>query len=764
MRTPLFLFAVIYIAALICSFLLDCPIWCQILFIVLGIAVFWLLRRRSVQPMLCLLCLVFALGFCYGECRESLVPANPFESMEEATLCGEIAEDPIKTDTSLKFRCEITDANGDSLAKPVDVLVLAPKDMALSYGDVVEMTGMFLKSEVLNPGGFDYRAYQEHRDLMGTFSTLYTGTLEKTDHHFGNPLLRFAYALKHRFERSLSYLPSDQAVLIRGIFFGDTSGLSNQNADVLTKSGIRHCFAVSGLHVGYALLFLNALGRLLRFGRKRSFLLISVGLFLYAAMTGFSPSVWRATIMCLMVLATGIFGRERNSFNGLGAAALLLLLVNPNMLVQTGFQLSFIAMFSILFFVPWLERCIPWRFPGKGAVLVTVAAQMGMVPILAYQFHVVSLVSFFISTVCCILVGFMVLLCFTSLLFSLIHPGFGAIFLIPCGLLGKAILTAASYFVELPFAYLYKGDFGLVWLILIYGLLAFIVSLPWLRHRRGLSAGLAVLLFTLFLLPLSLPRDDLEITFLSVGEGDAMYIRTPDGDDMMIDAGDAKGGDVAYYTIRPFLLSKGVDDLERVLLSHNDDDHSGAVPYLEENFPVEEYLLAAAAEPSYEELLNLAADKGSEVTWLKRGDRIDLGKGVSLSVLWPEAEATGESNELSLVVKLTYGDFDVLFTGDVEGKGLQGLLDSGEDLSAELLKIPHHGSKNSYDEEFYRLVDPDAVIISVGKNSYGHPADSVLDYWTFHGVDLYRTDEDGAVTVTVDPTGYTVNLYRNDRK
>ncbi|MBR5329775.1 MAG: DNA internalization-related competence protein ComEC/Rec2 [Firmicutes bacterium] len=762
MKTPLFLFAVALILALTCGIFLDGGILLFAFLLFVGIAAFFLLHRFGQPWYVCTLLLVFALGFGYGELRESMIPENPFSEVESAALTGRVVNDPVLTDSSLKFRFKTESFDGRSLDNPVDIMALVPRDSAISYGDELELTGTFMHSEVLNPGGFDYGEYQLQKGQYGTFSALYDGSVKVVDHHFGNPLLRLAYSLKHRFERSLSYLPAEQTVLIRGIFFGDTSGIDLAANDVLSKSGIRHCFAVSGLHVGYILLFLNALGSLLHFGRVRRFLLIVPCLFLYAAMTGFSPSVMRASVMCLMVLGAGLFSREKNSFNGLGAAALVLLLWNPSMLQQAGFQLSFIAMFSILFFMPWLEKLIPWEFPGKGAVLVTVAAQIGMIPVLAYLFHVVSFITFFISTICCLLVGGMVLLCFAALFLSIISPFFGACLLIPCGLLGEMILSGAAFAVDLPFAYIYKGDFGILWLIVVYALLVLAVSLPKLRDRRLLSSLLVVAVFIVFMLPGAAVRDELKITFLSVGQGDAIHIHTPAGEDWLIDCGDAKHGSVSYYTIRPYLLSEGVSDLDHILLSHDDDDHSGGVAYLAESFDVGDYVLAEAAKDTYDDILAVADDHDSSVTWVRCGDMLDLGDGVALEVFWPKGDTEAEDNALSLVVKLTYGDFETLFTGDAEGKALQGMMASAEKLQSDILKIPHHGSKNSYDEDFYHAVDPDAVVISVGKNSYGHPDDKVIAYFERRYVDVFRTDLHGAVTITTDGQGYSITPYRNN--
>lgn len=762
MKTPLFLSALALIIALVCGIFLDGGfLFCSLL-ILFGLAAYVVLRRFDLPRYLCALMLVFSLCFSYGEVRESMIPKNPFVGVENASLQGEIINDPVVTDTSLKFQMKVHTMDGIDLSDKVTIIALAEKDSSLSYGDEILISGSFFSNEVLNPGGFDYDEYQMQKGLYGTFSALYGGSVEVLESHFGNPFLSFAYMLKHRFERSLSYLPDEQAVLIRGIFFGDTSGMDLFANDVLNKSGLRDSFAVSGLHVGYVILFLNVLGDLFRFGRIRRLCLIIPGLFLYAAMTGFSPSVMRASLMCLMVLGAGFFGREKNGFNGLGATAILLLLWDPLLLQQASFQLSFIAMFSILFFMPWLERCVPWDFPCKGAILVTVAAQIGLIPVLAYMFHVVSFITFFISTFCCLLVGAMVLLCFTALFFSLLSPLLGAVLLIPCGLLGEWILKGAAWCVDLPFAYLYKGDFGFMWLLLVYGALATIVLLPKIRNRRVVSPLLVLLVFVVFLLPVAAEKDPLKITFLAVGQGDAIYLHTPNGEDWLIDCGDAKNGSVSYYTIRPYLLSEGVSDLDHVLLSHNDDDHSGGVPYLAESFDTGNYILSTAAKPTYENVITIANDHGSTVTFAEKGDTFDLGNGAILTVLWPKGDAQAEDNDLSLVVRLTYGDFEVLFTGDAEEKALKGLMEDTASLDADLLKIPHHGSKNSYDEDFYRAVDPDDVIISVGKNSYGHPDDKVVDYFERRYVDVYRTDMHGAVTVLTDGSGYEVIPFQNN--
>lgn len=765
MGTPLFLIAVTYMLSLISGRFFHCGISLCLLLVLIGAAAFFVLRYRGKLPWyVCILGLVFALGFAYGEAREYLTPENPFDATENITVGGFVVNDPVTTKTGLKCTFSVTSVAGEALKNPVKIIVLAPDSSNIAYGDELTVSGDFLVSEVSNPGGFDYETYLGLKDLYGVLSALYGGSVTVTSTGNGYAFMEFAYWLKHRFALALSYLPEEQSAVIDGIFFGDTAGIDQTTSDVLVKSGIYHCFSVSGLHVGYIVLFLTMICRFLKQGRFQKLTLIVLCLFLYAAMTGFSAPVLRAAIMCVMIYGADLFGREKNHFNGLAAASLLILLWNPETLLQVSFQLSFLAMFSILFVTPWLKRLIRKDFLGKDAVLVTVAAQIGMTPLLAYEFHIVSIVSLLVSTVCCLVVGVMVILCFAALILAAFLPAAGALFLIPCGLLGTLIIKGVTIATALPFAYLFKGDFSVVLLLLMYAVIGTIILLPWLKHRKVTAALLMTAIFVLFLLPLGAKEDVLEVTFLSVGEGDAIYIHTPAGEDILLDACDKESGSVSYYTIRPFLLAKGVNEIDRMILSHNDTDHSGGVDYLNEFFGISSYLLATAADNTFTEITAQAEADGAAVTYVSTRDTIDLGGGVTLLILYPDADEAAAGNDLSMVAKLCYGDFSVLFTGDISEAGITSLLSSNQDISADLLKIPHHGSSYSYDEEFYAAVAPDAFVISVGKNSYGHPDAEIIDYSTAHDITCYRTDEDGAVTVTSDGSGYDVVTFAESQK
>ena len=755
MRRDLFLCTLTFLAALIAARLGESS---ALLYLCLGggaAALFLLLKLRGLPLGLCLLALVFAAGFFYGEWRESLLPQSPLAAQEEYTLTGMAAKRPSDHANSQSFDLEVRTIDGQPVDKPFKIAVTAPKEAAVAYGDLLQLTGStFAGSVPKNPGQFDYSANLADQGVLASFSCLYGGSVTAIGGNDGQWLMKIAYSLRERFEQALGYLPADQQALISGIFFGDKGGLEPAVKKNLQRSGLMHAFAVSGLHVGYVILFISALCALLHIRRWWRFGVIAVVLLFYCAMTGFTPSVLRATIMGLVVLVAVNLGRERDGLTALAIAALLLLLIEPRALVQIGFQLSFAAMFGILWFSPFFERLITPKFPLKGALIVMLGAQLGVTPLLIYYFHLFSIVSLLISVAGCLIVGGIVILCLPAMLLSLIAPLPAAILLYSAGFLADAVYLLIRAGVALPFAYRYIAAAPVWQIVLVYACLIPIPVLPALRFRRGLSALLMTFVLAVFLLPFSLTPRVLTVTHLAVGDANCVSIETPSGYQMLIDA----GGN-ATHTIEPYLAARGVDRLDIIVNSHPDRDHCEGIPDLLADYPCNGLVITAPASEQADSLPLIAAAKaqGVDVYKAAAGETLLLSDGITLEILWPQADAYGSSNDQSFVLRLCYGETAFLFTGDI-GSAVADSLAASTDVAADVLELPHHGAEGSFSPTLYAAVAPDYVVIDTnGKN--GHPAEAVLAYWQARHIPVLRTDEDGAVSFRSDGRTVTAETF-----
>lgn len=731
-----------------------------------------------------LLPLVLLAGLFYYDLRD----AKPLPSLTAGTryeITGMVASFPNRAEKSSVFLLHTSAIDGAEEA--MTLRVVAPADAGLSYGAVVRLEGEALAaSQVQNPGQFDYDRYFREQGIAGTVSVLYGGSLEATGENAGNPLLRAAYFWRGKFVTALSYLPERQAALVGGIFLGDKSGLSAADMNILSQSGVMHAFSVSGLHVGYIILLFSAIFRGLGLRRWRQFFLLLPVLFLYMAMTGFLAPVVRATVMALMLLAAKTLGREQDGYTALAFAAFLLLLVDPRQLFMVSFQLSFLAMFSLLYFSPFFRRLLKGNFPLKEELVLLLAAQTGLLPLVAYYFYTVSIVSFFVNSIACFFVGLIVILSVFALPL-VFFPGLAALFLYGAGLLSDVTWQLVQASVQLPWAYRYVGEVSVWQLCLCYGLLLalpLLCALPgsnagagqmprvrlraagrWTRVgrwfcRREWAAALvmtAVLVFTL--LPWS-QGGGLRVTFLSVGEGTAIHIATPEGKNILLDAGGGDPETAANYILLPYLKSKGVTRIDMFISSHAHDDHLGGIYVLLENLEIGEIALAAAGAGDYEPLLAAAADRRIPVRQLTAGDALALDEKTRLEILYPTDAAAGTENELCLASRLTYGETAFLFTADLEQDGIKALLGTGQDLDADVMELPHHGSPLSYDPQLYRAASPAAAVISVGPNSYGHPGENVVSFWQKNRLPLFRTDEDGAILFTSDGETIRVSTFQ----
>jgi len=279
-----------------------------------------------------------------------------------------------------------------------------------------------------------------------------------------------------------------------------------------------------------------------------------------------------------------------------------------------------------------------------------------------------------------------------------------------------------------------------------------------------------ILVLALLLLP-NAGRDRLVVTFLDVGQGDCILLETPT-EKLLVDTGPKSGNfDAGERVLVPYLMEKRIAALDMLFLSHEDGDHAGGALYLLANIPT-----ARVAVPEVGDRLNSAdwqqaiplkalADEG-KLLKLKAGDRILFNSGLEVEVLAPVEVLTGtpsDSNNNSLVLLLTYYDKRILLTGDMEAEQMQQIADRGAEWDADFIKIPHHGSAGSLDPHWFDQTEPQAVFIQVGKNSFGHPASNVLEYWQQRGIPVYRTDLHGTLRLIIDRKGCTVVPGRPDQ-
>ena len=756
MRRPLFVSFIFFLGGICLSRYAGGSFFVILLFLLL-FPVFMIAGKRQQIPLTWgIFLLVLLLSYGYGCIRFAEDEPLPVENGIFYVVEGRVLDFPEATEEGQRFTLEAATIDGVALPQTAKFIVLTD-DVEVSYGDLVKIYGkMLLGQSPANPGGFAYDAYLQDSGIDGTVSARYDGSCLVVGQGERSVLMSVALDCRQRFFAVIAGLPQTQQDILTGIFLGGTNGMSQGQIDVLSQSGVRHCFCVSGLHVGYLVLFGGWLLLLLKVARNRTVFFLVPLLLIYCAMTGFQPAVIRASVMCFVTLLSVLFGRQRDGLTALALAGYLLLLWNPGTLWHVGFQLSFGAMFGILYFTPFLKRVAARAFPGKTALMITLGAQMVMIPLVAYSFHIVSFISLFLNTLACLMAGGIVLLCFAG---TILGSVLGSPLAAAAGFLSSLLMGGLEAAVKLPFASMYAGEIPFFVLALVLGALTILPKVGYLRYRPLASCLSVVCLLALLLFPFgSLGKQPLEVTFLSVGEKDCIYVSTPHGKDILIDAGGDQKDSAAVYNIRPFLLSRGVNTLDTIFVSHSDRDHAGSIPYLLDFFGVKQLVLTEASYYYTTALEEEAAEHAVEVVKVSAGDysRID---GVDFEVLAPAANQDGDSNELSMVLRVSYGDFTVLFTGDAAAPSLEQLALEGVDLTAAVLKIPHHGSKTGYSEVFYEAVGPEQVVISVGENDFGHPDRRVTAYWQEKKIPCYRTDEAGAVTFLSEGKGYEVRTF-----
>ncbi|MFO7952020.1 MAG: DNA internalization-related competence protein ComEC/Rec2 [Bacillota bacterium] len=659
------------------------------------------------------------------------------------------------------------------------------------FGDSLRIRGTINEPRGLrNPGGFDYRFYLRSRGIDAVMN-LQPAQVSMQGKGTVNLIATSAVSLRSDMAKLIKHeLSYPAGEILTAMLFGQRHHLPEEIEYNFRRAGAAHLMAVSGLHVGLVAALVLGLGRILGLRGRLPVIMAIITVLAYAYLTGLRPPALRAAIMINITLGAFLLDRERDLPTAIAAAALLTLFINPLLLFSIGFQLSYAATLILVYAYRPLEHLLAQiKCPAflRSPVAITLAAQLGVLPLCVYYFHHLTAGALFFNLLLLPLIAFVVGLgLFGALLALLFQPAGAYLLWAAYPLLELMILVTGLS--NLPGFYLPVNPPSLTFLIVFYSFLAaglFIYYhwldrnrdqvrvrfveylkmalfsfLPSTRFRFHFFAGIVLLpVVAAVWISILIPSEqNLKVTFIDVGQGAAALVETPCEAVIMVDAGGelpihGEPGEIGERVILPFLRHRGVNELDLAVVSHSHEDHFGGFLSVIGEIPIKHMLISPVPGETvyYEELLEQADKKGIPVKKTYSGDVWRCGPDLSIKMLGPPEKlfsGTGSDlNNNSIVFLLSYREIRMLFTGDIEDAAAKDLLGRRVDLKADLLQVPHHGGYMEVMPEFLAAVKPEKAVIQVGPNHFGHPHPHVTDSLKEAGVVIFRTDQHGAVIV-----------------
>lgn len=742
------------------------------------------LRKRS---LLCALILILAGLFFYGYEFLHRSELKPLAVQEQEIWVGATLSSPVKRDgDAARFFADVQMVSADQSSwsqLPATERILVRVKLA-TYEEArrieqwrrgSELIGRVRLSEpsaARNPQAFDYARYLYWQGVQVTGEAQLT-SLQITEHDtVWGRFQEWQDAGATRLERL--FPDPEVAGYMKSLLLGLGQDVTPELEDMYSYLGLSHVLAISGLHV--TLVSSMFMWSLEKIGIRRRWALFATICMLigYVLLVGASSSAVRSGLMGGVGLACQAFGKRLDGREVWAGALVVMLLVNPYQLWHVGFQLSFAVTLGLIIYVPYSLQVFV-RVPAwiRSLVAVTLAAQLVSFPFLIYHFHQFSPLSWLVNLIVTPILSIIVLpLGYIAIVLGLFHP---ALSLWPVKLSSFVLNWIhqplfALQNLEIPFTYWPHPSWWWVWL---YTILLIAVPILWklgLHRRRDIILYVAV--FFVLLVAARQPfsgGEEVRITFLDVGQGDSIVVEIANQKVYLIDAGGTMPFptrepwrekrdpfEVGKDVVLPFLMARGIEKIDRVVMTHGDMDHIGGIAALVPRFAFGEVIVNGRPPQEKEkEILRLFREKGVPVLTGSPGQTWSDVPGVEWKWLHPGQTSAYAGNDASVVLQLTAYQTTILFTGDVERNGEMNLVKSGLP-PVDVLKVAHHGSKTSSSEALLAASRPKVAIISAGANNrYGHPSPDVLMRLKQAGSAVYRTDQQGAITLVISPRGHT---------
>ena len=668
----------------------------------------------------------------------------------------------IKTKKVSGENCEFY-GDTDELRNELTTKIILYSDDAddLYLGQKLVFSGtVSLPDEPTNPGEFNSRKYYRNK---GIFIIVYSGEILAVSGK-KSTIKEVLRSIREKAEYVYDTVFDDnKADIVKAMLLGVKSGMDKDIKRLYQLNGIAHVLAISGVHIAIIgmWLFNRLKKRIGSYWISGAVAILIVAL--YGVMTGMAESTARAVAMLLISLVGKALGRTTDMMTSAGITCIIMAFVNPYIIMDAGFELSFAAVMGIAVINEALIKIFGKGGKIRQSLFVSLSATLATLPIIIYNYYQFPLYGIFLNLI-------VVPLVFVIIFFSIILGFVGVVSINAAGIFAipvKVILSLYEFLCnameKLPFYNINTGHISPVMIIIYYAVIGGSLFV-FIKYKGKVFRAFGIILLSVGFVFEFLSLDTkFKVVFLDVGQGDGILVKTDNGTNILIDGGSSDNDSLGEYVLMPAIKYYGMATLDYVFVSHGDSDHTSGIEYLlsaeHTGITIKNLVVAEYGDTEgLADLISLAEENGVNIIYLDAGQELtetgglSENTGLTVKCLFPDKDSIySDANNASMVLKMEYQEKTFLFTGDIGEESEEQIIETYVNLDCDILKVAHHGSRYSSTDEFLQLVSPETAVISCGlNNSYGHPADETLERLRNADTEIYRTDISGAIIMYLE--------------